>query len=174
MRFTESRRGQGFAKPRLVLSRRREQARGLHANERSTRTSFCRKESTSFWHARIAARFGGRTRPRDSIRILQVFMNSQMEALFGLKGRRTAVLGLAYAPWQKLSSIGCSGRRNTANLYSWPVQLLLAAISCLSISSLYVFLEGGGTAERPCEVQKFSAQEFLSNNSPQGCTTVRA
>jgi len=26
-----------------------------------------------------------------------------MEALFGLKGRRTAVLGLAYAPWQKLS-----------------------------------------------------------------------
>jgi len=103
MRFTESRRGQGYAKPRLVLSRRREQARGLHANERSTRTSFCRKESTSFWHARIAARFGGRTRPRDSIRILQVFMNSQMEALFGLKGRRTAVLGLAYAPWQKLS-----------------------------------------------------------------------
>ena len=103
MRFTESRRGQGFAKPRLGLARRREQARGLHANERSTRTSFCRKESTSFWHARIAARFGGRTRPRDSIRILQVFMNSQMEALFGLKGRRTAVLGLAYAPWQKLS-----------------------------------------------------------------------
>src|SRR5215469_15999724 len=54
MRFTESRRGQDYAKLRLVLSRRRGQARGLHANEQSTRASFHRKESTSLWHARIA------------------------------------------------------------------------------------------------------------------------
>jgi hypothetical protein len=71
MRFTESRRGRNYAKPRLVLSRRRGQARGLHANEQSTRASFYRKESTSCWHARIAARFGSRTRPGDSIRICE-------------------------------------------------------------------------------------------------------
>src|SRR5262249_23187665 len=84
--FTENRRGQDYAKPRLVLSRRREQARGLHANELSTRTSFCRKESTSFWHAGIAARFGGRTRPRDSIRILPVFV----KVMVMLLGARTS------------------------------------------------------------------------------------
>jgi len=71
MRFTESRRGQDYAKPRLVLSRRREQARGLHANEQSTRASFYRKDGARFWLARIAARFGGRTRPGDSIRICE-------------------------------------------------------------------------------------------------------
>ena len=71
MRSAERRRRQDYAKPRLVLSRRRGEARGLHANEQSTRASFYRKESTSFWHARITTRFGGRTRPGDSIRILR-------------------------------------------------------------------------------------------------------
>src|SRR5215469_15750889 len=33
---------------------------------------------------------------------------------------------------------------------------------------------GGGTAERPCVGQKFSAQEFLTNSPTQGCTTVHA
>jgi hypothetical protein len=33
---------------------------------------------------------------------------------------------------------------------------------------------GGGTAERPCVGQKFSAQEFLTNSPTQGGTTVHA
>ena len=76
MRFTESRRGQDYAKPRLVLSRRRGQARGLHANEQSTRASFHRKESTSPWYTRITTPFGGRTSPGDSMRILRVFVKA--------------------------------------------------------------------------------------------------